>query len=265
MKNNRFLCYAKNEFSSLYKSNRRLRVIELSGLYHLDSFAFWILTSLPCQREKKKHSGILQDSLLLVQSSKKTGTHIPFGDITKKMPPKTRKAATASSSNATGIPDKTAVVAGKKPIDVSDKISEDGNSPDHRPKIVVDEDEEDMEVSEMSDEGGREVHAPNKDEQRALYAVGGGGYNALKTFQGQVYSGMAIGGSHTWNYDQGVWNETKVEPDRWEIDYATTKRRARKAPKGSGVPIGTQYHWFIVGHQVRSLFGVKLILKRYYG
>jgi hypothetical protein len=115
---------------------------------------------------------------------------------------------------------------------------------------VVDEDEEDMEVFEMSDQDGTGIHAPNKDEQRALYSVGGGGYNALKTFQGQVYSGMAIGGSHTWNYDQGVWKETKVEPDRWEIDYATTKRRARKAPKGSGVPVGTEYHWFIVGHQV---------------
>lgn len=71
---------------------------------------------------------------------------------------------------------------------------------------------------------------------------------------------MAIGGSHTWNYDQGVWKETKVEPDRWEIDYATTKRRARKAPKGSGVPVGTEYHWFIVGHQVKSTFGVNDIL-----
>jgi hypothetical protein len=28
-----------------------------------------------------------------------------------------------------------------------------------------------------------------------------GGFNALKTFKGQVYSGMAVGGSHTWNYD----------------------------------------------------------------
>lgn len=83
-------------------------------------------------------------------------------------------------------------------------------------------------------------------------AGGGGGYNALKTHQGQVYSGMAIGGSHTWNYDPGIWKETKEEPDLWRIDYQTHKRRARKAPKGSGAPVGTEYHWMIVGHQVRG-------------
>lgn len=32
-----------------------------------------------------------------------------------------------------------------------------------------------------------------------------GGYNAMKSFNGQMYSGMAIGGSHTWNYQPGVW------------------------------------------------------------
>ncbi|KAL1963318.1 hypothetical protein VTN77DRAFT_8439 [Rasamsonia byssochlamydoides] len=84
---------------------------------------------------------------------------------------------------------------------------------------------------------------------RGAYAAGGRGYNALKTFKGQVYSGMAVGGSHTWNYDQGVWKETKEEPDLWKIDYKTTKRRARTAPKGSGAPVGTGYHWLIVAHQ----------------
>ena len=87
---------------------------------------------------------------------------------------------------------------------------------------------------------------------RQIYNYGAGGYNALKSFHGQVYSGMAIGGSHTWNYDQGVWKETKVEPDLWKIDYQTTKRRARRAPAGSGAPIGTEYHWLIVAHQVRK-------------
>lgn len=79
-----------------------------------------------------------------------------------------------------------------------------------------------------------------------------GGYNALKTFNGQVYTGMAVGGSHTWNYDQGVWKETKAEPDLWKIDYETTKRRAKNAPTGSGAPIGMEYHWLIVAHQVSS-------------
>ena len=90
--------------------------------------------------------------------------------------------------------------------------------------------------------------APAKKPQQ--YAAGRGRFNELKSFKGQVYSGMAVGGSHTWNYDQGVWKETKEEPDLWKIDYKTTKRRARNAPKGSGAPVGTEYHWFIIGHQV---------------
>lgn len=177
------------------------------------------------------------------------------------MPPRTRKVATASSSNAVGR-DEKAVVAGPKSIDAPNMVLEDNVNPDHKTNIVVDEDEEGMELFETSDGGRTAINLPSKDEQRAFYAVGGGGggYNALKKFHGQVYSGMAIGGSHNWNYDQGVWKETKVEPDRWEIDYTTTKRRARKAPRGSGVPIGTEYHWLIVGHQVRNRFEVHWIL-----
>jgi hypothetical protein len=77
-----------------------------------------------------------------------------------------------------------------------------------------------------------------------------GGYNELKQYNGQYYSGMAVGGSHTWNYDPGVWYETKEEPDLWKIDYKTHKRRDRKAPQGSGAPVSTEYHWLIVAHQV---------------
>ncbi|EED12818.1 conserved hypothetical protein [Talaromyces stipitatus ATCC 10500] len=165
------------------------------------------------------------------------------------MPPRTRKSAAASSSKLAGKPNASVAAADKQPIDVSSPVSEDGASSDGDDRLVIDEDEEDMEVFDMTDRDSTEINAPNKDGQRSLYAVGGGGYNALKTFRGQVYSGMAIGGSHKWNYDQGVWKETKVEPDRWEIDYNATKRRARKAPKGSGVPVGTEYHWFIIAHQ----------------
>lgn len=96
------------------------------------------------------------------------------------MPPRTRKAVTASSSNIAGTPNETAVATRKKVIDVSNIVSEDSANPDHKPKLVVDEDEEDMEVFETSDGDATEIDLPNKDEQRALYAVGGGGYNALK-------------------------------------------------------------------------------------
>ena len=35
----------------------------------------------------------------------------------------------------------------------------------------------------------------------------------------------------------------------WQIGYAVTKRRAGRAPEGSGVPVGTEYHWYILAHQ----------------
>ncbi|KAL7809353.1 hypothetical protein V8C44DRAFT_144904 [Trichoderma aethiopicum] len=103
-----------------------------------------------------------------------------------------------------------------------------------------------LDEEEMPEDG----QAPaNKRAAGQSYALGGGGYNALKTFNGQYYSGMAVGGSHTWNYDGGVWHETKEEPDLWKIDYKTNKRRAKKAPANSGAPVGTEYHWLIVAHQ----------------
>src|SRR5688572_20770960 len=65
---------------------------------------------------------------------------------------------------------------------------------------------------------------------------------------------MAIGGSHKWYYDKGEWKETKITPDLWKIHYAVTKRRAGKAPEGSGAAVGTGYHWYIIAHQdVRKL------------
>jgi hypothetical protein len=74
-------------------------------------------------------------------------------------------------------------------------------------------------------------------------------YNEYKEFEGKQYTGMKIGRSHKWNYDKGVWKEKKITPDEWEITYAVNKRRAGKAPEGSGVPVGTQYHWYLLSHQ----------------
>jgi hypothetical protein len=76
----------------------------------------------------------------------------------------------------------------------------------------------------------------------------------MKTFRGKVYSGMSIGGTHDWEYPHGVWHEEKVAPDRWVFSFRSEKKRARKAPEGSGALPGTQYHWFILAHQrVRKL------------
>jgi hypothetical protein len=74
-------------------------------------------------------------------------------------------------------------------------------------------------------------------------------YNDFKEYEGQRYTGMTIGRSHKWYYDQGEWKKKKITPDLWQISYAVTKRRAGHAPEGSGVPTGTEYHWYILAHQ----------------
>jgi hypothetical protein len=74
-------------------------------------------------------------------------------------------------------------------------------------------------------------------------------YDAFKTFRGKQYTGMQIGRSHKWYYDKGEWKDKKITPDMWSIYYSVTKRRAGKAPKGSGVPVGSGYHWYILAHQ----------------
>ena len=75
-------------------------------------------------------------------------------------------------------------------------------------------------------------------------------YERPKTFHGQQYTGMAVGRTHKWYYDKGEWKEKKITPDLWEISYAVTKRRAGRAPEGSGVPVGTEYHWYIAADQI---------------
>jgi hypothetical protein len=74
-------------------------------------------------------------------------------------------------------------------------------------------------------------------------------YNEFKEYEGQKYTGMKIGRSHKWYYNKGEWKETKITPDLWQIGYAVTKRRAGRAPEGSGVPVGTEYHWYVLAHQ----------------
>src|SRR5437588_5774900 len=74
-------------------------------------------------------------------------------------------------------------------------------------------------------------------------------YNEFKEHEGQRYTGMKIGRGHKWYYDQGEWKEKKITPDLWQIGYAVTKRRGGRATQGSGVPVGTEYHCYIVAHQ----------------
>ena len=85
-----------------------------------------------------------------------------------------------------------------------------------------------------------------RDEARSDGAVS---YNEFNEYESQRYTGMKIGRSHKWRYDRGEWKETKITPDLWQIGYAVTKRRAGRAPEGSGVPVGTEYHWYVLAHQ----------------
>jgi hypothetical protein len=74
-------------------------------------------------------------------------------------------------------------------------------------------------------------------------------YNEFKEFEGKKYSGMKVGGTHKWYYDRGEWKEKKLTPDKWQFTYNVAKKRARNAPEGSGVPVGTEYHWYILANQ----------------
>src|ERR1044071_1017636 len=74
-------------------------------------------------------------------------------------------------------------------------------------------------------------------------------YNKFKEFEGKKYTGMKVGRTHKWFYDKGEWKEKKLTPDKWQFTYSVTKRRAGNAPEGSGVPVGTEYHWYILANQ----------------
>jgi hypothetical protein len=77
-------------------------------------------------------------------------------------------------------------------------------------------------------------------------------YDSFKEFEGKKYTGMKIGRGHKWHYEPGEWREKKLTPDTWEFQYDVRKGRTGKAPEGSGVPVGTQYHWYILAHQTAT-------------
>lgn len=80
-------------------------------------------------------------------------------------------------------------------------------------------------------------------------------YHDVKVHQGQHYTGMRVGGRHSWRYE-GTWREVKTSPAQWnlefhgrEFSYEARKSRARAAPEGSGCDVGTTFHWLILGSQ----------------
>jgi len=75
------------------------------------------------------------------------------------------------------------------------------------------------------------------------------GYDDLKRHNGNIYTGMSVGGSHDWNYTNGRWHERKIAPDRWTFEFRSMKTRRREAPGGSGAGPRTGYHWYILADQ----------------
>jgi len=75
-------------------------------------------------------------------------------------------------------------------------------------------------------------------------------FDDLKTHNNQVYSGMVVNSSHSWDYRNAIWEETKISVDKWKIKLSATKHRNTNAPEGSGVPTQTDYHWLILADQI---------------
>ena len=77
-------------------------------------------------------------------------------------------------------------------------------------------------------------------------------YDSLKQFNDQLYSGMRIGGSHKWDYNNGKWLETKLAPDMWQFSFHSVKTRFHNAPINTGAKVQTKYHWYIIADQIAS-------------
>ncbi|MFW9874797.1 MAG: hypothetical protein ACFFG0_16945 [Candidatus Thorarchaeota archaeon] len=77
-------------------------------------------------------------------------------------------------------------------------------------------------------------------------------YDTLKIHGNKIYTGMKIGGSHSWNYNNGKWYETKKTPEKWTFTFDSLKTRITPAPKNSGVARKTKFHWYIIADQVAT-------------
>ncbi|NHJ19607.1 MAG: hypothetical protein EAX91_01595 [Candidatus Lokiarchaeota archaeon] len=77
-------------------------------------------------------------------------------------------------------------------------------------------------------------------------------YDELKEHNGKFYTGMKIGGSHKWHYNEGRWFETKIAPDQWTFNFHSIKTRFHSAPINTGAKLNTKYHWYIIADQIAS-------------
>ena len=77
-------------------------------------------------------------------------------------------------------------------------------------------------------------------------------YNSLKKYNNKIYTGMRVGGSHHWNYNNGRWFETKEAPDKWSFKFESVKTRTNPAPSNTGASINTKFHWYIIADQIAT-------------
>lgn len=77
-------------------------------------------------------------------------------------------------------------------------------------------------------------------------------YDTFKTYNDQVYTGMKVGGSHNWNYNNGIWYETKESPNKWSFQFDCIKTRTKSAPLNTGANVNTKYHWYIIADQIAT-------------
>ncbi|MFX1280582.1 MAG: hypothetical protein ACFFA3_14490 [Promethearchaeota archaeon] len=77
-------------------------------------------------------------------------------------------------------------------------------------------------------------------------------YDSLKIHDNKIYTGMKVGNSHSWTYNNGKWFETKITPDKWIISFDSLKTRLTPAPEKSGVRRKTRFHWYIIADQIAT-------------
>lgn len=77
-------------------------------------------------------------------------------------------------------------------------------------------------------------------------------YDTFKVYGKKVYTGMRVGGSHHWNYNDGKWFETKQAPNKWKFKFDSIKSRINPAPSNTGASINTQFHWYIIADQIAT-------------
>lgn len=77
-------------------------------------------------------------------------------------------------------------------------------------------------------------------------------YDSIKFHDNKIYTGMKIGGSHSWNYNDGKWFEIKKAPDKWTFTFDSQKTRVTSAPRKTGAIRKTKFHWYIMADQIAT-------------